>query len=242
MWDVEGKKKVVTFEAPDSTAVSWSPNGQHILTTTCAPRLRMGNGYKIWHYTSTLLHETFYRDPTNDKPGEELWEVIWKPHPGLGQKFPILNKPIEGGIKPKQPQASKQAYVPPNARGRMQKADTKLHNEDELPENLKGKNDSENLSKSAAKNKKRRDAAKKKKDETIEANDKNSTNGEVKKEDVTSTGDPEKDKKIRKINDKLAQIAKLKQQVKEGKKLESNQLEKMKKEAEFLAELKELKI
>ena len=42
----------------------------------------------------------------------------------------------------------------------------KLHDEDELPENLKGKADeAENLSKSAAKNKKRREAAKKKQHE-----------------------------------------------------------------------------
>ena len=43
---------------------------------------------------------------------------------------------------------------------------SKLHDEDELPENLKGKADeAENLSKSAAKNKKRREAAKKKQHE-----------------------------------------------------------------------------
>ena len=57
-----------------------------------------------------------------------------------------------------------------------------------------------------------------------------------------TTGDPEKDKKIRKLNDKLSQIAKLKEQVKSGKQLEVNQLEKIKKESEFLAELKKLQI
>ena len=41
-----------------------------------------------------------------------------------------------------------------------------------------------------------------------------------------------------KINDKLSQIAK----VKEGKQLEANQLEKIKKESELLAELKKLRI
>ena len=59
--------------------------------------------------------------------------------------------------------------------------------------------------------------------------------------DASTTGEPEKDKKIRKVNDKLSQISKLKQQVKEGKQLEVNQLEKIKKESEFLAELKQLK-
>ena len=48
----------------------------------------------------------------------ELWEVAFQPAP-KGRHldtFPILDKPIEGGLKPKQPQASKQAYVPPAAR------------------------------------------------------------------------------------------------------------------------------
>ena len=59
--------------------------------------------------------------------------------------------------------------------------------------------------------------------------------------DASTTGEPEKDKKIRKVNDKLSQIAKLKQQVNEGKQLEVNQLEKIKRESELLAELKQLK-
>ena len=59
--------------------------------------------------------------------------------------------------------------------------------------------------------------------------------------DASTTGDPEKDKKIRKVDEKLSQIAKLKQQVKEGKQLEVNQLEKIKRESELLAELKQLK-
>ena len=51
-------------------------------------------------------------------PGEELWEAIWRPISELGRnKFQILDKPISGGVKPKQAQASKQAYVPPGARG-----------------------------------------------------------------------------------------------------------------------------
>ncbi len=245
IWNVQDKKQVSLFDAPDSTDVKWSPDGQEILTTTCAPRLRVNNGFKIWHYTSTLFHETFYRDPTGDKPGEELWEATWKPDPELKlKKFAILDKPIQGGIKPKQPQASKQAYVPPNARGKA-KSSTKLHNEDELPENMKksasGKNGAEeNLSKSAAKNKKRREAAKKKREEENE-NDNAVIKNEQNESNFT-TGDPEKDKKIRKVNDKLAQIAKLKEQVKSGKALEANQLDKIKKEAEFLEELRKLKL
>ena len=120
----------------------------------------------------------------------------------------------------------------------------KLHDEDELPENLKGKADeSENLSKSAAKNKKRREAAKKKQHEETNnpANPGDKANS-ADRDTSATTGDPDKDKKIRKVNDKLSQIAKLKAQVKEGKQLEANQLEKIKKESELLAELKKLRI
>ena len=59
--------------------------------------------------------------------------------------------------------------------------------------------------------------------------------------DAATTCESEKDKKIRKVNNKLSQIAKLKQQVNEGKQLEANQLEKIKRESELLAELKQLK-
>ena len=38
MWDVANKKEVSKFEAPDSTDVKWSPDGQLIVTSTCAPR------------------------------------------------------------------------------------------------------------------------------------------------------------------------------------------------------------
>ena len=66
--------------------------------------------------------------------------------------------------------------------------DTKLHNEDELPENLKGKESNENLSKSAAKNKKRREAAKKKKDDEITNAEANKAVNLQNKNEVQATG------------------------------------------------------
>ena len=197
------------------------------------------------------MHETLFKDTTELGPGEELWECSWRPGNAPG-KFPILDKPIQGGVKPKQAQASKVAYVPPNQRGKA-KINNKLHDEDELPENMikmiDAKNNkksgitSEPLSKSAAKNKKRREAAKKKKAEG-EVEVEKAVNIEENEAvmETSTTGDPEKDKKIRKLNDKLTQIAKLKEQVKAGKQLEVNQLDKIKREAEFLEELNKLKI
>jgi len=54
--------------------------------------------------------------------------------------------------------------------------------------------------------------------------------------------DLEKEKKIRKLNDKIKSIQKIKQQQFEGKTLESNQLEKLSKEQEFFDELESLKL
>ena len=107
IWDIGGKKSIATFEAPNTTEVKWSPDGQHIFTATCAPKLKSSNGFKIWHYTSTLLHETKYKDyqfvTNSSAPGQELWEVAWKPDVEIRKsQFKILNKPIFGGIKPKQ--------------------------------------------------------------------------------------------------------------------------------------------
>ena len=59
-------------EAADSTLLEWAPDGIHFLTATTAPRLRIGNGYKIWHYSGALLHEK------QMDAQEELYEVCWK--------------------------------------------------------------------------------------------------------------------------------------------------------------------
>ena len=44
IWDIKGKKRAAQFEAADATNVGWSADGQHLVTSTCAPRLRQGNG------------------------------------------------------------------------------------------------------------------------------------------------------------------------------------------------------
>ena len=135
---------------------------------------------------------------------------------------------------------------PPGARGTVSKF--KLHDEDELPENKKADatGGAENTSKSAMKNKKRRE---KKKDGEGEvpayvppapvaaARTPAAAGGQA-----NNGVDPELAKKLRKLNDKLVQISKLKAMQKEGKKLEINQLDKIKKEQELLDEMKALKI
>ena len=130
-----------------------------------------------------------------------------------------------------------------------------MHDDDEPAQNAK-KSEQEPLSKSAAKNKKRREAARKKKEDnaTTSAPNGNLTPGvQGISNNVTTTSgkcdnrgnlasDPETDKKLRKLNEKLIAIQKLKQQQADGKQLEKNQLEKISKEKELLVEIQRLKI
>jgi len=259
MWDVEKKVMVSTFDAPDSTNVSWCPDGQRFLTTTTAPRLRVGNGYKIWHYSGALQHEKAFAS------GDELWEAAWQARKTC--KPFTVTKQMAPGIKPTQPMAAKQAYRPPGARGTV--STFKLHDDEEAPQNLK-KNDAqpEVLSKSAAKNKKRKEAAKAAKlaeaanpvipvqkrsnDQSdalaAAANHAQANKGVTKEVDNSYQGakgllfDPQKEKKIRKLNDKLAKIKKLKEEKLGGKELEKNQLEMISKENDVVEELRMLQL
>ncbi|OXU26913.1 hypothetical protein TSAR_000356 [Trichomalopsis sarcophagae] len=241
LWDMTNKKMIATSEAPDTTLLEWSPDGEHYITATTAPRLRMSNGFKIFHYTGTLLYER----PWNKQ--EELWEVLWQRFPpNTFKEKPISYKAVEG-IAPSQPQASKQVYRPPSARGQTIKFS--LHDDED-----DSKPTESNPSKNALKIKKKREAKKAKKEQeaALQAQTGNVTsNGQAnstapKTTNATSsakddlTDDPEKNKKIKKIKSKLEQISKLKEQQTQGKQLEINQLDKIKKEAELIKELEEL--
>jgi translation initiation factor 2A len=262
IWDVAQKSQVSIFDAPDSTDVKWSPDGQRVLTTTCAPRLRQGNGYKVWHYTGALLHEKTFQ------ASDELWEGDWQtslPHPS----FTISKQQVQG-IKTAQPPAVKQAYRPPGARGVPGSAAPTvkpLDGEYEAAGHIKiglagvavSNEKTEPLSKSAAKNKKRKEAAKKAAEAARKPGDQqgalqaakehkehnNRKNQEPEQKYQGAAGllaDPDKEKKIRKLNDKISAIQKLKDKQAAGEDLEKNQLEKLSKEKELLDELNALKV
>ncbi|XP_076234660.1 eukaryotic translation initiation factor 2A [Calliopsis andreniformis] len=233
LWDMGKRKLIAKTEAPDTTHLQWSPDGEHFMTATTAPRLRMGNGFKIWHYTGTLLYER----PWNEQ--EELWEVLWQTFPASTfPEKPISYKAVEG-IAPSQPQASKQVYRPPSARGGN--ITFKLHDDEEF--GIK-KTDA-NQSKNAKKTKKKTNKAKKESDGSTPSQ---STNGQVttssKSQTLTANvpeyDELERNKKIKGIKKKLEQISKLKEQLEAGKQLEINQVDKIKKEGDLLKELEEL--
>jgi translation initiation factor 2A len=76
-WNTETREMINTFEVPSTTHFEWAPDGNHFVTATTAPRLRIGNGYRIWHYTAKCLMEQSYDEEGKKK--EELWQVCWKP-------------------------------------------------------------------------------------------------------------------------------------------------------------------
>lgn len=51
-----GMTKITTIEASNASVCEWSPDGQHILTATTSPRLRVDNGVKIWHFSGPLMY------------------------------------------------------------------------------------------------------------------------------------------------------------------------------------------
>ncbi|XP_077554505.1 eukaryotic translation initiation factor 2A isoform X1 [Haemaphysalis longicornis] len=239
VWDVKGRKQVSRSQAADSTQLCWCADGEHYLTATTAPRLRVSNGYKLWHYSGSLQHENLCRE------GEELWDALWQPCPeGTFPAKPVSYKQVSG-IQSSQPQACKQVYRPPGARGQPSSFKVK---DDESSAGDKP-NDAAPKSKTAIKNQKRKEAKKAKKEnaEAGEMTDKASAIQTVAEimNPPPAQQEPEevsKEKKIRNLKKKLNQIVTLKEQVQAGKKLEANQLEKIEREQELLDELEALEL
>ncbi|XP_040043881.2 eukaryotic translation initiation factor 2A [Gasterosteus aculeatus] len=233
VWDAKKYKQVSKPEAPDATHFSWCPDGEHVVTATCSPRLRVNNGFKIWHYTGSVLHKQ------EAEPGCQLWEVRWQPAPE--GSFP--GRPVRYQAAPSQlgtTQATPtQAYRPPALRHLPATPSSKLH-EEELPQNLRPGEKS--VSKSALKNQRKREAKKAKQELKPKTEPPSDPAHIITSQLEPSCGDPETDKKIKNVKKKLKAIEELKDQRASGKVLQNNQLEKLQKEDQLLKELEELQI
>ncbi|VVC37109.1 Hypothetical protein CINCED_3A019781 [Cinara cedri] len=219
LWDVNGKKKIKKIEIPDTTFLQWCPDGQHFVTATTAPRLKVNNGYKIWHSSGALLHE---------KPWgkEELFQVVWQNYPQGTFKTPTICKAVEG-ITSSQPIASKQVYRPPHARNSDFKP-TSLHEES---------SETKTQSKAYLKMKKKREAKRQAKLEVENSTD-NKQNVKITDELVVN----EKQLRIKKIKSDLKNINRLKTIQSSGKELDSNQIARLKLENSLLDELKKIQL
>jgi translation initiation factor 2A len=110
VWDLTNKKQISTSLACDTTLLEWAPSGDIYFTATTCPRLRQGNGFKVWHYSGALLFELLWPDK------QELYELAWQKYPDGFWKEPLVNARKVEGIQSSQPQASTKKYVPPNIR------------------------------------------------------------------------------------------------------------------------------
>ncbi|WPH04121.1 Hypothetical protein R9X50_00700600 [Acrodontium crateriforme] len=117
IYDLEKNyEKVTTISGSNTSVCEWSPDGQHILTATTSPRLRVDNGLRIWHVSGGLMYN---EDMT------ELYHVVWRPQSSAQQPLgnPLNSVPtphpsaLEFLGKVKTPSKPAGAYRPPGARG-----------------------------------------------------------------------------------------------------------------------------
>merc|ERR1712228_1040455 len=250
-WDIQNNiQKISEPEAPDTTHFEWCPDGVHYVWGTTAPRLRVGNGWKVSHYHGTLKHD--YPYPAGEK--SELWQVGYQPNNKL--KPQIITKPSV--LVQKQQESSKpKGYVPPHARGRSDYK-SKIR-EDEKPSNpnekleavINQKNNQKSgikepkLSATALKNKKKREA-KKGQASGVSTPDP-AAKPDIKPENVGTGGGgggppSEQEKELRKLKKKLDAVEKLKKRLEGGEALEKNQLEKIKTEKDILSQIEQLQL
>ncbi|KAK4556380.1 hypothetical protein LTR86_006524 [Recurvomyces mirabilis] len=117
IYDLEKNyEKVCTVEASNTSVCEWSPDGQHILTATTSPRLRVDNGIRIYHVAGGLMY---------NQEITELYHVVWRPQPisqhPLGNPAQSVPTPHASALeflgKVKTPSKPAGAYRPPGARG-----------------------------------------------------------------------------------------------------------------------------
>lgn len=125
IWDFEKKKIISSQKVPETTGLEWCPNGVHLVTCTTAPRLRVDNGFRIWHYNGSLVYEIV--EPNDDQgKSREVYDVLWQPQPGLYKKFrcdakqQIKTANLLGQSKLQKFQSSAKKYVPPSMRNKDQ--------------------------------------------------------------------------------------------------------------------------
>ncbi|XP_053736381.1 eukaryotic translation initiation factor 2A [Synchiropus splendidus] len=235
VWDVKKFRQVSKPQSPDSTHFSWCPDGEHVVTATCSPRLRVSNGYQVWHYTGSLLLRW------EAAVGAELWEVCWQPF--APETFP--EKPIRYQAPPSQLGSTEappsQAYRPPALRHLPAAPRAKLH-EEEPPQNLREEGGDKTQSKAALRNQRKREARRAARQESGAEPEPDLVPVSSGGQSAASGGDSETDKKIKNLRKKLKAVEELKEQQASGKVLQKNQLEKIQKEAQLLKELQDLEL
>jgi translation initiation factor 2A len=225
--------KVSSFEAANTVGCEWCPNGQYVLTSTTSPRLRVDNSIKLWHYTGKLIYYKEY---------PELFSAAWRPQDI--SLYPIRSTPDPApephasaatapGTKAGASTESKPkgAYVPPHARNRIKSPSsvvTATQFQKDFAAAAQATADANKpLSKTALKNKKKRENKKKAEEEKQDGTEPaESAAAPAADAQPVSTISPE-EKKIRSLLKKLRAIQDLKVRQVNGDKLEDTQVKKI---------------
>ncbi|KAG6556078.1 hypothetical protein Mapa_002019 [Marchantia paleacea] len=142
-WDRQTLKLLGSTKAACSVTSEWSADGRYFMTATTAPRLQVDNGIKFFKYDGKLYHEKKY---------DKLYQAEWQP--AAVELYPERppspnNRFVEKKQDSKPEEAAKPtAYRPPNA-SNSAAVKAQLFGEEE-------KHLGASLSKSAAKNRRRR--------------------------------------------------------------------------------------
>ncbi|KAK7205733.1 eukaryotic translation initiation factor eIF2A-domain-containing protein [Myxozyma melibiosi] len=243
-------KKVATIDGSNTSVCEWSPDGQYLMFATCSPRLRVDNGVKIFHVSGKLVY-------VNEMA--ELFAASWRPEPA--ETYPLRSADIipeahasAALVEVKAPVKAAGAYRPPHARGSATPLHFKREDEGGLAfspqdsDRLQKQRD-EMLSKSALKNKKKREAKKAKEDADKAQKDAAPTTSPTASSNATAEAspvapppglsapkngmtfeNPQDEKKYRGLMKKLRAIEDLKMRQAAGEKLEDTQLAKIKTE------------
>lgn len=181
----------------------------------------MGNGFKIWHYTGSLLYEMMWPDK------QELLELMWQKYPDGTFKENVISYEKVEGIQSVQKQASDKKYVPPNVRafgGDSTSSSSPAPAQGPIPGLPPGYTSSKSQAAAKGKNNVRKPQT---------PNNGNTANND--------NNDDER-KKASAIKKKLKDIRMLKEKLEKGEKLDKNQLNKVASEGDLNKELAALKL
>ncbi|KAL1929710.1 hypothetical protein VTP01DRAFT_1848 [Rhizomucor pusillus] len=227
VWERKNLRKINTFAAPNASYCEWSPCGRYLMTATLTPRLRVDNGFKMWHHTGSLIYE---------ESVDELFQVGWRPEPAS------VYPPMRGTSPPPRPikisstagpskVAAKPAgaYRPPHLRGTT--ASTTTLSEREAA--LSGRGPSVGGQRKVPGAPGNNSALKTKKG--------NNGAAAAKSTNLSSLTPEEKQKKIRNLEKKLRQINDLRDKQSRGEQLDQAQLQKLSTEASVMREIAALR-
>ncbi|CDW52574.1 eIF2A domain containing protein [Trichuris trichiura] len=236
------RRLISHIEAEQTTYVEWCPDGAHFLTATTAPRLRVKNGFKLWHFTGKLLYEKQLPE------GTQLLQIGWSPE-GTGRFVePYIDVQKISALTQSLPK--REAYVPPHLRARNALGKSSPSE----PSNSVSSDIDAASFKQLSRNRKKKEAKKMSK-EGNEVTEELPEDVSAMQPGPCGTERTEREKRmlaITRVSDrppaveclfvqKLRQISTLKEKIEAGQKMQANQAHKLASEAALLAELETLK-